>query len=245
MLSRVDPGWGGRGHASLLLIGLGANPLSNQKCRRHHAPGLGGARGNLKWLTGCWRILGWGPRRWGRNRSARAGRPRRSRRPWRKVSARPPARAASGRPCPRPSLGAFGPGGGGGCAPPGLRGPRGLGRASHPALRVRVGSRGCVRACPRGPPPRPELPEHRGQGPAQTQLQAWAQFRLRPAGRRQRFFFPVSEARSGFRFGPFRASMWWKNTGDFRPRLPRVHSPLAPLPLGNAVCSPPEAWGVG
>lgn len=41
-----------------------------------------GARGNLKWLTGCWRLASWGPRRWGRSRSARAGPPKR------KVSAR-------------------------------------------------------------------------------------------------------------------------------------------------------------
>lgn len=62
------------------------DPPSNQRRLRRHVTRLGGARGNLKWLTGCWRLAGWGRRRWIRSPLAR--RPRSSRRLSRNVSAR-------------------------------------------------------------------------------------------------------------------------------------------------------------
>lgn len=109
-------------------------PLSNKECLRHHVTGLGGARENLKWLTSCCPVSGWGLRRWGRSRSPRAGRPRGSRRPWRKVSdlwpEEPTAAAGRGR-------GPFRTGD-----------PGELGRATNPTLRVSVGFRAlCARVC--------------------------------------------------------------------------------------------------
>ena len=238
-------------HASLLLIGPGAGPLSNQEGLRHHVPGLGGARGNLKWLRGCWRVLGWGLRRWGRRRSALAGRPRRSRSPWRKVSARRPARgaAASGRLCLPPSQGAFGPDGGGGCALPGLRGPGGLGRASHPALRVCVGSPGCVCACLRVPPPRPELPERRGQGtrPESGDSLNTAPGHASPDSSPGGCNVSSSRCRKG---SSLELPLWHfprlcvaEERRGLQAPAACVRSLLAPPPAGKAVWPPAEGWG--
>lgn len=65
------------GHASSPVIGPSAAAASQSGVRASARYWAGGARGNLKWLTGCWRLASWGPRRWGRGRSAQAGRPRR------------------------------------------------------------------------------------------------------------------------------------------------------------------------
>lgn len=110
-------------------------PPSNQRRLRRHVTGVAGGRGNLKWLTGCWRLAGWGRRRWGR--SPLAGRPRSSRRLSRNVSAR--------RGGPRSSLLAAGR----------VRGAGGVGtrrgrRGLRPCGRGRPGWRRWLREAPAG-----------------------------------------------------------------------------------------------